>query len=210
MNEEILLGYHATDIKNIESIINDGFVESKASKGHWLGRGIYFFENLYYAVEWEIIGVIKQDIADYKKKKKKCGIVVAELDKRNYKVLDVSEPQGYAIFEYLLKIIKENYSEEKYNYILSKGYAYIIKILEYLEIKKKKQYLSRFDIICAVYPKNISKIKTNLPGDFISCVQKQICVKNPRAIKKVEELQYSQVTKGIFNLIKKNRGEKND
>lgn len=66
MNEEILLGYHATDIKNIESIINDGFVESKASKGHWLGRGIYFFENLYYAVEWEIIGVIKQDIADYK------------------------------------------------------------------------------------------------------------------------------------------------
>ena len=47
--------------------------------------------------------------------------------------------------------------------------------------------------------KNISKIKTNLPGDFISCVQKQICVKNPRAIKKVEELQYSQVTKGIFN-----------
>lgn len=210
MNEEILLGYHATDIKNIESIINDGFVESKASKGHWLGRGIYFFENLYYAVEWEIIGVIKQDIADYKELTKKCGIVVAELDKRNYKVLDVSEPQGYAIFEYLLKIIKENYSEEKYNYILSKGYAYIIKILEYLEIKKKKQYLSRFDIICAVYPKNISKIKTYLPGDFISCVQKQICVKNPRAIKKVEELQYSQVTKGIFNLIKKNRGEKND
>ena len=124
--------------------------------------------------------------------------------------MDVSEPQGYAIFEYLLKIIKENYSEEKYNYILSKGYAYIIKILEYLEIKKKKQYLSRFDIICAVYPKNINKIKTNMPGDFISCVQKQICVKNPRAIKKVEELQYSQVTKGIFNLIKKNRGEKND
>ena len=128
----------------------------------------------------------------------------------NYKVLDLSEPQGYAIFEYLLKRIKENYPEEKYEYILSKGYAYVIKILEQLEIKKNEKYISKFDVICAAYPKNITKKKKNLPGDFISCVQKQMCVKNPDAIKKVEELQHSDITKGVFNLVKKNRGEKND
>lgn len=210
MNKEALIGYHATDISNIKPIMNNGFVESKVSKEHWLGRGIYFFENLYYAVEWEIIGVIKHDVADYNELIKKCGIIIADIDTENYKVLDFSEPQGYAIFEYLLKIIKDNYPEEKYNYILSKGYAYIIKILEQLEIKKHKKYISKFDVVCAVYPKNITKIKTNLPGDFISCVQKQVCVKNPKAIKKVGELEHSDITKGIFNLIKKNRGEKND
>jgi hypothetical protein len=210
MNGEILSGYHATDINNIELIKNNGFIESEASKGHWLGRGIYFFENLYYAVEWEIIGVIKHEVTDYEELTEKCGIIIADLDMENYKVLDLSEPQGYAIFEYLLKIIKENYPEEKYEYILSKGYAYAIKILEQLEIKKNKKYISKFDVICAAYPKNITKRKTNLPGDFISCVQKQMCVKNPNAIKKVEELQHSDITKGIFNLVKKNRGEKND
>ena len=134
MNEETLLGYHATDIKNIKSIIKNNFIESKESKGHWLGRGIYFFDDLYYAVEWEIIGVIKQDIKDYNELKQKCGILIAELDIKNYSVVDFSKPIGYAIFEYLLKIIKENYTEEKYNDILSKGDKYIIKILEQLEI----------------------------------------------------------------------------
>lgn len=210
MNGEILSGYHATDINNIELIKNNGFIESKASKGHWLGRGIYFFENLYYAVEWEIIGVIKHEVIDYEELTEKCGIIIADLDIENYKVLDLSEPQGYVIFEYLLKIIKENYSKEKYEYILSKGYAYVIKILEQLEIKKNEKYISKFDVVCAAYPKNITKRKTNLPGDFISCVQKQMCVKNSNAIKKVEELKHSDITRGIFNLVKKNRGGKND
>ena len=49
-----------------------------------------------------------------------------------------------------------------------------------------------------------------MPGDFISCVQKQICVKNPQAIKTVKELKHNEMTKRMFNLIKKNRGEKND
>lgn len=205
-----LVGYHATAISNIELILNNGFNESKHTKGHWLGRGIYFFENLYYAVEWEIIGVIKHDTDNYCELTDKCGILMAEIDTENYKVLDLSEPQGYVIFEKLLNIIKENYPEEKYKYILKEGYAYIIKVLEQLEIKKRKKYLSNFDVISAVYPKSITGIKHNLPGDFISCVQKQICVKNPQAIKKVEKLKNSEITKSMFNLIKKNRGAKND
>ncbi len=205
MNEEILSGYHATDISNIELIINNGFIESKASKGHWLGRGIYLFENLYYAVEWEIIGVIRHEVTDYKTLTEKCGILAVDIDTKNYEVLDVSEPQGYAIFECLLKKIKENYPKEKYEYILSKGYAYIIKVLEKLEMEKNEKSISEFDVICAVYPKNISKRRTKIPGDFISCVQKQICVKNSKAITKIEELEHSDITKGIFTLVKKNR-----
>lgn len=211
MNEKILEGYHATAIKNIESIMNNGFIESKASKGHWLGRGIYFFENLYYAVEWEIIGVIKHNnVNNYNEVKNNCGILMVDLDVENYKVIDFSEPQGYVIFERLLQIIKKYYSKEKYEDILNKGYAYMIKVLEELERQNNVKYISRYDIICAVYPKYITKQKKNLPGNFISCVQKQICVKNEKTIKKISELKHSDITKGIFNLIINNRGDKDD
>lgn len=210
MNEKIIVGYHATSRENIESILKNGFVESKASKGHWLGKGIYLFENLYYAIEWGILGVIKSDINDYNIIKKTCGILIIDLDIENYKVIDFSEPQGYVIFERLLQIIKNYYSEEKYNEIVSKGYAYIIKVIENLEKQNNEQYISRFDIVCAVYPKYIAKPKTNFAGDFIPCVQKQICIKNKDAIKNIIELNYDEATENLFNLIIYNRGDKND
>lgn len=210
MNEKTLEGYHATSKENIQAIIENGFIESKANRGHWLGKGIYLFENLYYAIEWEIIGVIKHDITNYDEIKQKCGILIVDLDIDNYNIIDFSEPQGYAIFERLLQLIKANYSKEKYEDILDKGYAYIIKVLENLEKQNNVKYISRYDIICAVYPKYITKQKTHLPGDFIHCVQKQICIKNKEAIKNIYELEHSDMTKGIFDLITNNRGEKND
>ena len=210
MNEKTLEGYHATSKENIQLIMKNGFIESKASIGHWLGKGIYLFENLYYAIEWEIIGVIKHDITDYNEIEQKCGILIVDLDIDNYNIIDFSEPQGYAIFECLLQLIKANYSKEKYEEILNKGYAYIIKILENLEKQNNVKYISRYDIICAVYPKYITKQKTHLPGDFIHCIQKQICIKNKEAIKNIYELEHSDMTKGIFDLITNNRGEKND
>lgn len=210
MAENTLIGYHATKYKNINLILSNGFLESEPTQGHWLGKGTYFFENLYYAVEWEIIGVIKHNIDDYNQLIKKCGIIKAKIDTEHYKVIDISTPQGYVFFEYLLKVIKENYPEEKYKYILNKGAAYIIKIMEQLEIKKNEKYLSDFDVVCADYPKKITQRKQNLPGDFIACVQKQICVKNKNAIKKIEHMEHNETTEIMFDLIKKNRGIKND
>lgn len=210
MNEKTLVGYHATSKENIDLIVKDGFIESKPSKGHWLGKGIYLFENLYYAIEWEILGVIKYDISDYNIIKNTCGILKIDLDIENYKVIDFSEPQGYIIFERLLQIIKGYYSEEEYDKIVSKGYAYIIKIIENLEKQSKGKYISRFDIVCAVYPKYIKRPKTSIPGDFIPCVQKQICIKNKKAIKNIIELNHDDNTEELFNLIIYNRGDKND
>lgn len=210
MNEQTIVGYHATSKENIELILKNGFIESKANKGHWLGKGIYLFENLYYAIEWEIIGVIKHEIDSYDEIEQKCGILIVDLDATNYNIIDFSEPQGYSIFEHLLNIIKNNYSKDKYEEILNKGYAYIIKILEQLEQQNNQKYISRFDVICAVYPKGIAKQKTTLKSNFIFCVQKQICIKNKDAIKNISELEHNEITKGVFNLVKNNRGGKND
>ena len=210
MNEKTMIGYHATQRKNIPLIIENGFKESKVNKGHWLGRGIYLFDNLYFAIEWEILGVQRHKIKKYKEIEKKCGILVVDIDVEKYNIIDFSEPQGFAIFEKLQNLIKKNYPERKAEEIIERGYAYIINVLENLEKQNKDKYISNFDVICAVYPKYMDKRKKHTTGDFITCVQKQICIKNAKVIKNIKELEHSEMTKGYFDLIIKNRGDISD
>ena len=40
-----IIGYHNTESDNVEDIITNGFKYRKNEK-HWLGQGIYFFDNL--------------------------------------------------------------------------------------------------------------------------------------------------------------------
>ena len=60
MEEKTLVGYHTTDIDSLNSIMQNGFEMSEPMSKHWLGKGVYFFIDLYYAVEWKIIGVLKK------------------------------------------------------------------------------------------------------------------------------------------------------
>ena len=152
-----LEGYHATASNNVKTIISEGFVESKTNSEHWLGRGVYFFEDLYYAVEWEIIGVLKQRNIEDEKELKETDILLAKINCKDYEMVDLSTPYGCDIFNSLLDVIKYNYSSEEYEKILNKGDKYIIKVLENLEKTKREKYLSAFDIVCADYHKPIYK-----------------------------------------------------
>ena len=51
MSERILHLYHGTDLKCAESIRTNGFVPRYSSE-HWLGNGIYFFEDRALAEWW--------------------------------------------------------------------------------------------------------------------------------------------------------------
>lgn len=201
--------YHTTAKQNIDNILKEGFEYSKATKCHWLGKGVYFFEDLYYAVEWEIIGIIKKEIKDFEQIQKECGILVSNIDTENYTIINLSSPIGYNIFNKMLKKIKEYYTEEQYKQIKSKGYKYIIRILEKLEEIENKKYLSKYDIVCAIYPKDIyAKESNNKNGDFIICTQKQICIKNKEAIIKTEVCKNNNI-KDVFTLMIDNREEYN-
>ena len=210
MNENTITGYHATATLNIPSIMQNGFTASEPNQGHWLGKGIYLYTNLYYAIEWEMLKILNKTTCTYDEIQEKCDILSVELDTTNYNVIDFSDPQGYIIFEQLLQKIKALYPKEEYEKILNKGFAYIIKILENLEKITQKKFLSKYDIVCAVYPKYIIKPKTHLAGDFIPCVQKQICIKNANSIKNITILEHNDLRKNLFKLIQYNRGEKND
>ena len=48
--------YHATSVKNANSILNSEFHKSISTKKklHWLGDGVYFFTDIAWAVQWNI------------------------------------------------------------------------------------------------------------------------------------------------------------
>lgn len=209
MEEEKVIGYHTTAIENVEDILKKGFHMSPSDRGHWLGRGIYFFSDLYFATEWGIIGVIKKETNDFEEWQDKCEVLGAIIDDEKYESIDLSSPTGYYIFIEFMQLLKNTVSEEEYEEIINKGYAYIIKVLENLEKVTHKKLLSKFDIVYATYPKKIyEKVKSNKPGDFIICAEKQICVKNRNAIQKIYVIKNN--LEEIFNLVKRNRGVNNE
>lgn len=204
MADDICKGYHATARKNISSILNNKFRISKPGKHHWLGKGVYFFNDLYYAVEWQLLGVLKRENVEYDELMEESGIIVSKIDTTNYNMLDLSKPYGLSIFEELLNKIKEYYGNSKYEECKQKGDKFLIDLLEEIEKEKDIKILSIFDVISAEYPKLIVKEK-NISGNFIKCIQKQICVKNINAIIKSEEYTDDETTKGNYELILRNR-----
>ncbi len=209
MEEPILIGYHATDIECVEPIEQEGFKPSISYDNitQWLGKGIYFFEDLYYAVEWTIIGIKSIEIHNYDDLCNYAAIFKVGIDSINYEIIDFSSPIGYSIYLELISKLKEKYSKRKYQHIIQKGDANIIRVLEKLEEKEKVPYLSNFDVICATYPKIINrKSKRNKKGDFITDIQKQICVKNSNAIINKENVALRDKTiENLFELIMNNR-----
>lgn len=208
--EELITGYHTTKRENIKSILNNGFYMSPPNKGHWLGKGVYFFEDIYYAIEWKIIGVLKKQYIENEDELKKASILATKIDVKDYEMIDLSTPYGCDIFITFLEVIKENFSEEEYRDILEKGDKYIINALEKLENIKKEKYLSEFDIVCADYDKRIIKKNKIKEENFISGTQKQICVKNLNAIirnKQLNEDMEDNEYKRNYDLVIKNRRE---
>lgn len=213
MNEQILTGYHGTSFECIEPIIREGFKESISdTKKHWLGRGTYFFEDLYYAIEWTILGIKDNNIYNYNDLCNNGAVFKVEIDIVNYEIVDFSLPLGYSVYEELIEILKKNYNKVVYEHMIKNGDANIIRALEKLEKKQNIKYISLFDVICAMYPKKIdNKDKRKRKSDFIKGVQRQICVKNSEAIKSIDNMNLKDKhIEILYELIIKNRRNKND
>lgn len=129
------------------------FICQNLGKKHWLGKGVYFFEDFYYAVEWQLIGVLKKQYAEYDEIKNECGIIESNIDFDNYETIDFSTPYGFSIFEELLDKIRKDVTEQQYNKVKERGDKYLIAILEKIEEKTGEKIISKFDIVCADYLK---------------------------------------------------------
>lgn len=202
-----LIAYHATKRSKIDSILKNGFNPSISTdrKEHWLGDGVYFYEDLYYAVEWCYLGIKKKDV-EYKELQSNFGIIVTKIDISNYKVLDLNSGLGYYAYQKIISKIKENCNSNELGKIENDGDIKTIRIIEKIEKQMGKKFFSSFDIVSALYFKNVFRKKRKYNGDFVVGVQKQICVKNPNAIVDFEEYDINdKKIKKLYNLIVKNR-----
>lgn len=207
MDEEIEVKcYHATKKDNQELILNKGFKESEACKGYWLGKGVYFYKNIYYAVEWVIIKFIKDN--EYEVFLQNGTILKATINCKDYDLLDLNDPIGYKTYSEIIHYIKNKFPE-KILKIERSGDIEIIRLIEEIEKLTGEKYISLFDILIANYPKDIyKKGNSKKNGDFLPCIQKQICVKNKDAIENIETMDLNDnVIKNYFDIIKKNREE---
>ena len=212
MSDKILTVFHTTSQKDAKKILNEGFELSKGDN-QWLGKGVYFYRDLYFAVQWGLLGVIKNDIqnVDIKQFNEKCNILKADLDCEKYNVLDVNTPDGYQIILKLKSKILDICSSKQISRIEQYGDKYFFNLLEFLENKKNVRLLSRFDIIFAEYGNNIYSKQRKNKSDFAGCQERQICVKNLEAITNLTNVEMNTTNiSELFNLIKKNRSDKND
>lgn len=208
MSDKILTVYHTTAKKREKSILKNGFYKSKG-QNQWLGEGVYFYKDIYYAVQWGFLGVVKGQIIDINEFKDKCSILSLELNCEECNVLDLNTPDGYEIFLWFKDHIKSIFSEEEAKEILSKGDAYLIYTLEQLEKDHAIELISKYDIVIAEYDKDVYKKNRDnkLISDFNGCKERQVCVKNLDIIKNINVLDLDDCEiENLFNLVKKNRG----
>lgn len=204
-----LVAYHGTKNSNINNILENGFNPSISTiqKNQWLGRGVYFFEDLYYAVEWNFC-CIKNKVT-YEELCNEYGIIEVRIDIENYNILDLNSGLGYDTYKTIIRKIKSFCNKKEIIELEKDGDTKVIRIIEKIEEKVGINLISQFDVVSALYPKNIYKKQIKHLGDFFAGVQRQICVKNQEAIIKKEKYQYKQgKIKRLYCLIIENRRKK--
>lgn len=199
MNEKILIGYHSTLKENGKNILKNGFEisESKDDKYEWLGDGIYFWEDDYYAVQWNIISMEKNHEPKTIKNLENYEIIKSKLLVNKLKLFELSSPEGSIVYNEFKKrlidmFIKNGYIEQ-IEELESKSDKFWINLLE------DNAFFEEFDVITAIYKneKNVEEYK----DDIVLNAQKQICVKNKKCIVKSELYSDIERIKILFEMI---------
>lgn len=194
-------GYHATERKNENEILSNGFYFSVSRDDNiqWLGKGVYFWIDDYYAVEWNIINA-KNNKREYVLNNYIILKSILVCDRN--KILDVSSPEGSILIcnlrEGLKKILLNSNKEEFIEELNSASDKYFIKFLEDYGL------LEDFDMILATYRKKYIE-KEKFLDNFIEWEQRQICVKNLDVIKKTKKYQDKKRISQLFYMITNNR-----
>lgn len=201
MNEVISeTGYHATSVKNANSILNSEFHKSISTKEkmHWLGDGVYFFTDIAWATQW--------NINELKKKKNKSKnineftIIESLIEANKDYVFDLSSVIGKVTLsilkEELIKKLQAEKKEDLLQQINNRSLKFFMNILD------DYGFLNKYYIVKATYIDKREAEKVHHSDDFILKVQCQICVRNIECIKNSEIYKSTENLKNIYSILK--------
>lgn len=203
MGKKEYIGYHATQKEKKQSIILNGFNKSISSKNrqHWLGSGVYFFEDDYYAVEWNLLDLYNNkkygiDIECQKYIILK-SIIICEQDK----LLDMSSPEGFALYKYLKRNIKQKYINQGKSKDIERLNKASTKF--WMNLLEDKGFFKDFKVVIASYARKNQVLKND--DDFIKNHQRQICVKDIHCIVDTQEYEEFGRIEELQKVIIRNR-----
>ena len=201
MNEVISeTGYHATSVKNANSILNSEFHKSISTKEkmHWLGDGVYFFTDIAWATQW--------NINELKKKKNKSKnineftIIESLIEANKDYVFDLSSVIGKVTLsilkEELIRKLQAEKREDLLRQINNRSLKFFMNILD------DYRFLNKYYIVKATYIDKREAEKVHHSDDFILKVQCQICVRNIECIKNSEIYKSTENLKNIYSILK--------
>ena len=114
-----IIGYHNTESDNVEDIITNGFKYRKNEK-HWLGQGIYFFDNLDMAFR-------NIDMLDHEKDIK---TIVAEINVTDSEFLNLDEVKNLNEFRKFCSQLYQKMEKEGIELVI-KGKSKNVALLTY-------------------------------------------------------------------------------
>ena len=208
MSQKILTGYHGTTKEKSESILKQGFKISKSQeqKYEWLGDGIYFWDDIFYAVQWNIINMEKNYNDKNEKNLMNYAIIKSKIIVNKSKLFDISSPEGSIIYSKLKKKLEkkliESGSEKLVEKLKKQSDKFWINILE------DNDFFKEFDVIMAEF-KN-KKRNEKYKDDILLNVQKQICVKNQKCIITSKLYRDKKRILDLFSIIISRRLVKNE
>lgn len=201
------IGYHATSVKNAESILNSEFKKSISTKykKHWLGDGVYFFTDIAWAVQWNINELRKEKNRD--KNKKDFTILESVINVNHNFLLDLSSIEGESILAYLKECLIEKLKIEErvdlINKINQRSYKFLMNMLD------DHGLLNNFYIIKATYIDKKEAKKVHHNDDFIFKVQCQLCIRNIKCIKQTKEYEDEEKLDELYCLLE-GKGDENE
>ena len=208
MSQKILTGYHGTTKEKSESILKQGFKISKSQeqKYEWLGDGIYFWDDIFYAVQWNIINMEKKYNDKNEKNLMNYAIIKSKIIVNKSKLFDISSPEGSIIYSKLKKKLEKKLIESGSEKLIEKLKKQSDKF--WINILEDNGFFKEFDVIMAEF-KN-KKRNEKYKDDILLNVQKQICVKNQKCIITSKLYRDKKRILDLFSIIISRRLVKNE
>ena len=202
----ICTGYHATPKFNKNNILENGFSKSLNNKDNplWLGEGVYFWNSLYYAVEWNVIKLKKNTELEnnFNNLMENYLIFKVDIECDEEKLLDLSGPEGSIIFKEFKKqlLSRDNTVEqqEKFQKNIDNDIFWIFLMFE-------EGVFDDYYVLTATYYKKIDNNGIEYGSNFLKYLQSQICVLKNECIKNTRVYENNNKQEYLYRVIMNNR-----
>lgn len=172
--------YHGTTKENAESIVKENCIKGSRGDRHWLGDGVYFYRDFWYALRW----IRCRDKTEHFLQSH--AIISAELNVQEKRIFSFLNPEHKILFDTVLETC------EKKKELLNMREEIVDGAVLNMMFKKMK-YGNEYDMVEAIF---IHEDKDMPVRGFHSRLyyfpEIQICVKNGEIIEQIQNMNINQ------------------